>query len=145
MTDVLTPEQRSRNMSAIRAKDTKPELAVRSLVHRMGFRYRLHRRELPGTPDLVFPSSRKVIFVHGCFWHRHRCRAGQVICATNAEFWRNKFEANVRRDRTHVRQLRALGWESLVVWECSLRNPSELQVRLRDFLQSDSALSGRRA
>lgn len=131
-------------MASIRGKDTRPERAVRSLVHGMGYRYRLHVRELPGKPDLVFPSLAKVIFVHGCFWHRHRCRAGQVTCATNAEFWRKKFEGNVRRDRTHVRELRSLGWESLIVWECWLRDPDKLLARLRSFLRSDRARSGSR-
>ncbi len=131
-------------MASIRGKDTGPERAVRSLVHGMGYRYRLHVRDLPGRPDLVFPSLAKVIFVHGCFWHRHRCRAGQVTCATNVEFWRKKFEGNVRRDRTHVRELRILGWETLIVWECWLRDPDNVCARLRSFLQSDHARSGSR-
>lgn len=131
-------------MARIRGTDTGPEKAVRSLVHGMGYRYRLHVKGLPGKPDLVFPSLAKVIFVHGCFWHRHRCRAGQVTCATNAEFWRQKFEANVTRDRANLRKLRALGWDCLIVWECWVRDPDSLLARLRAFLRSQTATIGRR-
>src|SRR5581483_5419780 len=103
MADVLTPEQRSRCMSRIRGKDTGPELVVRSMAHRMGYRFRLHSRLLPGRPDLVFPGLRKVVFVHGCFWHMHRCRFGRVTPVTNATFWMNKRSGNMRRDRKNVR------------------------------------------
>lgn len=133
--DVHTREQRSRNMAAIRGKDTNPEKAVRSLVHRMGYRYRLHAKDLPGKPDLVFPSLRKVIFVHGCFWHRHRCRLGSVRCASNAEFWDAKFSGNVERDRKAVSMLRSLGWDVLVVWECWVRDHEMLAGRLARFLE----------
>ena len=132
--DVLTREQRRRNMQAIRARDTAPELFVRSLVHRMGYRFRLHCRQLPGTPDLVLRSRGAVIFVHGCFWHMHNCRFGRVRPATNAAFWARKRGANVTRDRRAVRSLRRAGWRVLSVWECQTRNVDKLRFRLRQFL-----------
>ncbi len=131
-----TPEQRSRIMRAIKARDTKPELLVRRMVHAIGGRFRLHRKDLPGTPDLVFPSARKVIFVHGCFWHGHTCRRGDRMPATNQVYWRNKIDRNRRRDRTARATLRGQGWDVLVIWECQinpLRMPS-LRKRLRRFL-----------
>lgn len=134
MVDVLTPEQRRRNMSRIRGKDTKPEMIVRRLVHGMGFRYRLHRRSLPGCPDLVFPSVRKAIFVHGCYWHMHTCRWGSVEPATNTEFWSSKRRGNVERDEKNAKKLADAGWVSMVIWECETRQPSELAKRVRRFL-----------
>jgi len=134
MADVLTPEQRSRNMSSIRGKDTRPEKIVRSLLHRLGYRFRLHRRDLPGKPDLVFPSRRKVVFVHGCFWHMHNCRWGKVTPATNAEFWQTKRKGNCDRDRKVMKLLSAAGWKAFAVWECQTRNPDELRTRLVNFL-----------
>ncbi len=135
MTDVLTREQRHRNMSAIRGAHTKPEMIVRSLAHRLGYRFRLHRRDLPGKPDLVFPAQRKVIFVHGCFWHMHDCKYGRVTPATNAEFWRNKRMSNVERDGRHLKSLRQDGWRVLVVWECETREPEKLAKKLDRFLR----------
>lgn len=108
-------------MSRIRSKDTKPEMIVRRLLHRMGYRYVLHDKRLPGTPDLVFPARRKVIFVHGCFWHGHTCGRG-FKPVTNAEFWRAKIKRNQERDREARRELRRLGWESLTVFECTLKH-----------------------
>jgi DNA mismatch endonuclease (patch repair protein) len=134
MTDVHSPEQRSRNMASIRGKDTLPEKFVRSLLHRLGYRFRLHRRDLPGKPDLVFPSRRKVIFVHGCFWHMHHCRWGRVIPGTNAEFWRTKRQTNCDRDRKAQAALSGAGWQILVVWECDVRDETALRERLQDFL-----------
>jgi DNA mismatch endonuclease (patch repair protein) len=135
MVDVHSPEQRSRNMSRIRSTNTKPEMIVRSLVHHMGFRYRLHVKGLPGTPDLVFPAHRKIIFVHGCFWHIHRCRYGRVLPATNSEFWSNKRQGNVLRDRRNRRKLQNDGWSILVVWECWTRDvEGKLRPRLTAFL-----------
>lgn len=133
--DVLTPEQRRRNMQRIRSKNTKPELVVRRLIHALGFRYRLHGRDLPGRPDLVFRSRRKVVFVHGCYWHVHSCAYGQVTPATNAEFWREKRMANVARDRRTRAKLRALGWRALIVWECEIRKPDRVADRVRRFLE----------
>lgn len=118
--DVLTRKQRSYCMSRIKNRDTKPELAVRQLVHSMGIRFRLHRKDLPGTPDLVFPARKKVIFVHGCFWHRHNCRKGQVIPKTNRAFWETKIENNRQRDKRSQRELRRQGWSVLTVWECQV-------------------------
>jgi DNA mismatch endonuclease, patch repair protein len=135
MVDVLTPEQRRLNMSRIRGKDTKPEMIVRRLLHSMGFRYRLHRRELPGCPDLVFPARKKAIFVHGCYWHMHSCRYGQVAPATNAEFWAAKRKANVARDQRNQVKLADAGWTSITVWECETKDVAKIGVRLRKFLQ----------
>jgi DNA mismatch endonuclease (patch repair protein) len=118
MPDVLTPEQRRYNMSRIRNRNTRPEMIVRSLVHRMGYRYRLHRKDLPGKPDLVFPSRRKIIFVHGCFFHMHDCSYGRVVPKTNAEFWRVKRLSNVERDKRNVAALKSEEWEVFTVWEC---------------------------
>ena len=135
MADVHTARQRSFNMSRIRGKDTKPELIVRSVVHQMGFRFRLHRRDLPGTPDLVLPRHNKVIFVHGCYWHMHRCRYGRVIPKTNTEFWQTKRTGNVERDRRNIRKLRRNGWSVLILWECWTRNVEEKLIpRLEEFL-----------
>ncbi|MCS6921284.1 MAG: DNA mismatch endonuclease Vsr [Elioraea sp.] len=134
MADRLTPEARSRLMATIRGKDTGPELAVRRLLHSMGYRFRLHRRDLPGTPDIVLPSRRKAIFVHGCFWHGHpRCRFA-TRPATRPEFWAEKIARNKRRDRIAAARLRRLGWSVMIVWECGLRSAEDLRARLQRFL-----------
>lgn len=126
---------RSANMRAIRSKGMRPELAVRSLVHKMGYRYRLHKKDLPGRPDLVFPSRRKVIFVHGCFWHAHKhCKAAHLP-KSNLEYWGPKLERNRTRDRENIEGLNADGWESMVVWECEVKTQDELEKRLLDFLR----------
>ena len=136
MSDVHTAEQRSFNMSRIRSKDTKPELIVRSLVHRLGFRFRLHDTSLAGKPDLVLPVHRKIIFVHGCFWHQHRCRCGRVTPVTNSEFWAVKRKSNSDRDRRNRRRLKTAGWSVLVVWECWTKDiEGKLLPKLREFLQ----------
>lgn len=135
MTDVHSPQQRSFNMSRIRGGNTKPERIVRSLVHQLGYRFRLHRRDLPGTPDLVLPAHRRIIFVHGCFWHLHRCRYGRVVPATNAEFWAKKRADTAARDRRNLRQLKQQGWQILVVWECWTRDiEGRLLPKLQAFL-----------
>ena len=122
MTDRLTPERRSRLMSRVRSKNTKPELIVRSLVHAMGYRFRLHRRDLPGCPDLVLAAYKTALFVHGCFWHRHRgCRKASEP-STRVEFWTDKFRRNVARDRKNRARLLNAGWRVIVVWECETRN-----------------------
>ena len=136
MTDVLTKEQRSFNMSRIRSKDTRPEIVIRSLVHRMGFRYALHRKDLPGRPDMVLTRHRKIIFVHGCFWHMHKCRYGRVTPATNTKFWQTKREGNVARDKRNLRKLRKGGWKVLVIWECQTRHLEKLTKKLDSFLSS---------
>lgn len=134
MTDVHTSAQRSFNMSQIRGKDTKPELIVRSLIHQMGFRFRLHRKDLPGKPDIVLPRHRKVVFVHGCFWHMHRCRYGKVVPKTNAEFWQNKRQSNVDRDKRNLKKLKDEGWQTLVIWECWTRDiETQVLPRLEHF------------
>jgi DNA mismatch endonuclease (patch repair protein) len=133
--DNLTPEARSLQMSLVRSKDTKPELKARRLIHRLGFRYRLHRAELPGKPDLVFSSRRKVIFVHGCFWHGHNCKLGRMP-KSNLDYWRNKIAANMARDRKTLLSLRELGWKCLTVWECNLNDEDSLAERIRRFLES---------
>lgn len=134
MTDTLSPSDRSRRMAAVRSIDTKPEMIVRKLVHGMGYRYRLHGRDLPGTPDMVFPSRRSVIFVHGCFWHRHEhCRLARLP-KSRLEFWAAKLEGNRARDERKVAELRAQGWRVLVVWECELKDRQALVTRLKCFL-----------
>ena len=134
MTDVLTPEQRRRNMQAVRSGGTKPEIVVRSLVHRLGYRFRLHRRDLPGKPDLVFPARRKVIFVHGCFWHQHSGCRYAARPSTRAEFWATKLNGNVDRDARVQAQLTERGWGVFVVWECETRAEAALARRIRSFL-----------
>ncbi len=134
MADVHSKKTRSYNMSRIRGRDTKPELIVRSMVHRMGYRFRLHVKGLVGKPDLVLPRHRKIIFVHGCYWHMHRCRFGKVVPKTNTEFWQNKRQGNVDRDRRNLRTLRREGWKVLVIWECWTRDEEKLFAKLSAFL-----------
>lgn len=134
MFDTLTSEQRSERMSRVRGKDTKPEVFVRSLIHRLGLRFRLHQSALPGRPDVVLSRHKKVILVHGCFWHRHgKCRR-LSIPKSNATSWRKKFVENVRRDIESQRQLRKLGWKVLVIWECETRDPKLVLRKLIRFL-----------
>lgn len=125
---------RSRTMRAVRSKNTKPEMLVRRLAHAMGFRFRLHRKDLPGSPDLVFPSRQRVIFVHGCFWHGHGCKRGARQPKDNADYWRTKIARNAARDERVLSELHALGWESLTLWECELRDRDALTTKLRGFL-----------
>ncbi|MBW7988801.1 MAG: DNA mismatch endonuclease Vsr [Planctomycetes bacterium] len=136
MVDFLTKEQRSFNMSHIRNKNTRPEIFVRSIVHRMGYRYTLHRKDLPGNPDMVLARHHKIIFVHGCFWHMHKCRYGKVKPATNAKFWQTKREGNVDRDKRNLRKLRKNRWKVLIVWECQTRHIEKLTENLHKFLTS---------
>lgn len=134
MADVLTPQQRSFNMSRIRSRDTRPEIIVRSIVHRLGFRYRLHKKDLPGKPDLVLVRHRKIIDVHGCFFHMHDCRYGKVKPVINADFWETKRQSNLKRDRRNIGLLKKAGWQVLIVWECETKNPEALKKTLVDFL-----------
>lgn len=129
---------RSENMRRIRSKGMLPELAVRSMVHRMGFRFRLHRKDLPGKPDLVFASRRKVIFVHGCFWHAHGCRIAHVP-RSNLDYWGPKLERNRTRDAKNIAALKAGGWKTLVIWECETHSERTLQKRIRAFLSANAA------
>ena len=131
--DILTPEQRSEVMRRVRGKDTKPEMLLRSALHRAGFRFRLHRRSLPGAPDIVFPGRRKAIFVHGCFWHSHRCKRARKP-ASNRDYWIPKLAENKKRDARDRRGLTALGWSSLVVWECQLRTMDRVMEKVEKFL-----------
>lgn len=140
--DSQTREQRSANMSLIRGKDTRPEMLVRRMLHSSGYRYRLHDRRLPGTPDLVFRSRRKAVFVNGCFWHMHTCRRGQSEPKTNSAFWREKRLRTARRDEERRSQLEALGWEAYVVWECELKDPSAVLASLKKFLDRSSRSLG---
>lgn len=133
--DSLSPSQRSDVMSRVRAKDTQPEVTVRRLVHGLGYRYRLHAKDLPGKPDLVFRGRRKIIFVHGCFWHRHSgCKLARMP-KSRTDFWTNKLETNQRRDARTLAALKDAGWDVLIVWECELTNPATLQATLLDFLE----------
>jgi DNA mismatch endonuclease, patch repair protein len=135
MTDVFTKRKRSWIMARVHGRDTKPELAVRSIVHRLGFRFRLGGAGLPGRPDLVLPRLNKVIFVHGCFWHGHKgCRRVSVP-ESNVPFWRKKLQGNADRDRRNYTKLRRLGWSYLVIWQCLLRDPKKLMPMLRTFLR----------
>ncbi len=132
--DIIDKEARSRLMGRIRGKDTKPEMLVRRLAHRLGFRFRLHRRDLPGSPDLVFPGRRKVVFVHGCYWHRHPgCRLAYQP-KSNEDFWNAKFAANVARDQQALADLSKQGWDTLVIWECEAKDSDLVAFRLSAHL-----------
>jgi len=133
--DPLTPTQRSYTMAQVKSEDTRPEMAVRRLMHALGYRYRLHRRDLPGTPDLAFISLKKVVFVHGCFWHGHRCKAGRKRPLTNHDYWQAKLASNRTRDRRARQELVKMGWDALVVWECELRAPTRVSDRIVNFLE----------
>ena len=127
-------EQRSRNMSAIKSKNTKPEIIVRKLLHSMGYRFRLHRKDLPGSPDIVLPKYKTVIFVHGCFWHRHENCKYASTPKTRKEFWENKFKVNLKRDAEVQEKIKNIGWQSVVIWECEIKNQSKLKrKRFFDF------------
>jgi len=131
--DPLSEEQRSERMSRIRRANTKPEMTVRRLVHGMGYRYRLHAKELPGHPDLVFRPREKVIFVHGCFWHQHGCSQYRMP-KSRKEFWLPKLRKNVERDQYVYQQLETRGWGILLIWECQLKNIMPLRQRIKEFL-----------
>lgn len=134
--DIMTPAERSRRMSLIRSGDTHPELAVRSLIHGMGYRYRLHVAGLPGRPDMVFKAKQKVIFVHGCFWHLHRACGNCRPPKSKLDYWKPKLEGNAARDKRVRQQLRQLGWRCLVVWECELDDFERLARRIAAFLEA---------
>jgi DNA mismatch endonuclease (patch repair protein) len=140
--DSLSKAERSERMSRVRNRDTKPELVVRGMIHRLGFRYRLHDRRLPGSPDIIFRSRRKAIFVHGCFWHRHpdeSCRLARMP-KSQLDFWRPKLEGNRDRDLRIQSELDAIGWTYIVVWECELRHREQLENKLLAFLTKGDAL-----
>ena len=127
-------EQRSRNMSAIKSKNTKPEIKVRKILHSMGYRFRLHRKDLPGSPDIVLPKYKTVIFVHGCFWHRHENCKYASNPKTRKEFWENKFKTNVKRDKEIQEKIKNIGWKSVVIWECEVRNIESIEEKIKRFL-----------
>jgi len=134
--DSLTPKERSEIMARVRAKNTRPELRVRKLVFALGYRYRLHDRKLPGCPDLVFGRRRKVIFVHGCFWHRHKRCALARLPKSRLDFWLPKLEGNKSRDQRNRRALARRGWKVLTIWECQLRDAERLNDKIRRFLDA---------
>ena len=131
MTDVFSIEKRSAVMARVRGKDTSPELKVRRMLWAMGLRYRLHRRDLPGAPDIVLASRRLAVFVHGCFWHGHDCARGARVPKQNRDYWTGKIGRNRTRDAANLATLESKGWTALIVWECELKDPSALEVRLR--------------
>ena len=135
MPDVFDPEKRHEIMQSVKTKNTAPEIKLRSLLHRNGFRFRVNRRDLPGKPDIVLPKYKAVIFVHGCFWHGHDCRRGQRP-QTNIDFWNQKINKNMDRDKNDISLLKKLGWRVLVVWECEIKKKNEevLLTRLKEFL-----------
>ena len=143
MTDIVNSKRRSEMMAGVRGRDTAPELAVRRIAHRMGFRFRVHRKGLPGRPDLVFPRHRLVVFVHGCFWHRHEgCRYASTP-KSRIDFWTDKFAANVDRDARQQAALRALGWQVLVIWECESKRSAFVERRLSAFVRRESSIPRR--
>jgi DNA mismatch endonuclease (patch repair protein) len=141
MVDHVDAKTRSQMMSRVRGKDTRPEILVRSLVHKLGRRFRLHDPRLPGKPDLVLARSREVIFVHGCFWHQHNCSRG-ARPSSNRRFWNKKLDGNVRRDREVRRELKLLGWRNLIVWECETRNIRKIEQKLLRFFGQQPRLIG---
>jgi DNA mismatch endonuclease (patch repair protein) len=131
-------------MARFRSKDTKPEIITRKILHALGYRFRLHRKDLPGKPDIVLPKHRAVIFVHGCFWHRHHGCRTSVVPKTNPEFWQNKFDYNTTRDALAQEKLRGAGWRVLVVWECETKCKDALATKLKEFLMCETTAHGRR-
>lgn len=137
--DTLTPSERSLRMARVRSKDTKPEMLVRRLVHGLGYRYRLHDKRLPGTPDMVFTGRKKVIFVHGCFWHRHPGCPLARLPKSRLDFWLPKLEGNRERDLRQLEALRAKGWEPMIIWECEVKDLDSLIQKLHGFLAEGNA------
>ena len=129
---------RSALMSRVRQRNSKPELLVRSLIHNAGYRFRLHRKGLPGTPDIVFPSRSKVVFVHGCFWHGHSCKRGDRIPRTNTDYWQNKIAKNKIRDEAVARTLTTKGWGALTIWECEIKDDKKISLKIFNFLDGPS-------
>lgn len=139
MPDKLTPQQRSHCMSRVKGKNTKPEMVIRSMLHRLGYRFRLHRKDLPGRPDIVLPKYRTVVFVHGCFWHQHHGCKKATVPENNREFWMAKLMGNIERDKQAHKALEALGWRVAVIWECAIKSNLEIVVSdLTASLQEDS-------
>lgn len=133
MTDPFSPDQRSWIMRQVHNKNTRPELLVRRLIHASGYRFRIHRKDLPGSPDIVFPGRHCVIFVNGCFWHGHACKRARLP-ETHREYWQNKIQKTLERDRKHREDLATLGWSVLTIWECQLKDMEDVKQRIRAFL-----------
>ncbi len=131
------PAKRSAIMRAVKSRDTSPELAVRALLRRFAPHYRLHRKDVPGNPDIAYIGKKRAIFVHGCFWHGHDCARGARMPKANADYWRAKIARNRARDEANASRLAALGWRAMIVWECEIRDVEALEKRLREFLRSD--------
>ena len=142
--DTLSPKQRSRVMSRIHGRDTGPEILIRSMVHRLGYRFRLHRKDLPGTPDLVFPVRRSAVFVHGCFWHGHDCSRGRLP-SSNVAFWEQKIGKNKQRDDRVRKLLRKQGWKVLAVWQCETKDSAGLAKKLTRFLETGNNMRMKRS
>ena len=136
--EICSSPERSALLARVRSKDTKPEIIVRRVLHSLGFRYSLHRRDLPGTPDIVFIGRKKAIFVHGCFWHRHDGCSRTTTPKTRTSFWEEKFNKNVVRDRINLTKLGDLGWDTMVVWECETKDTKALALRLVKFIERKS-------
>ena len=134
--DVFDKEKRSRVMSKIKDKNTKPEVLVRSVLHRMGYRFRLHGKDLPGKPDIILPKYKKVIFVHGCFWHGHEGCDKSKRPSANREFWDKKLDKNINRDQKNIAELNKYGWETLIIWTCETKDIQTLKQKLTTFLES---------
>lgn len=135
--DTVSKRKRSEVMGQVKSKDTTPEMLVRRLVHRMGYRYRLHRKDLPGKPDLVFPGRKKVIFVHGCFWHRHQGCSNTRTPKSRTNFWETKFQQNVERDRRVCDELQAMGWDFMIIWECQTKDETLIAEQVDAFLKAN--------
>jgi DNA mismatch endonuclease (patch repair protein) len=135
MVDMVSQTRRSEIMRSICSTNTTPEVAVRSALHALGYRFRLHRKDLPGTPDIVLPKLKSVIFVHGCFWHHHNCPRGNHVPKSNTEYWVGKIQRNIKRDNRNARLLRQMGWRRFVVWECQSKDASKLAGRLSSLLE----------
>ena len=134
MVDVFSPEERSAIMRKVKGKDTKPELVIRSLLHKLGYRFRLHRKDLPGKPDIVLPKFKKVIFVHGCFWHGHKGCKHANRPKSNVSYWNKKIDRNIQRDKTNQSKLKDMGWDSLIIWECEITDAYKLANKICEFL-----------
>lgn len=135
--DVFSVEKRSRIMSSISGKNTEPEIAVRSLLHSLGYRFRIHRKDLPGNPDIVLPKYKKIIFIHGCFWHGHRDCKRSKLPNSNREFWEQKIRSNVQRDNKIISSLTENGWDVMILWTCQIRNSENVAHKLIEFIENN--------
>ncbi|MBN1186111.1 MAG: DNA mismatch endonuclease Vsr [Bacteroidales bacterium] len=133
--DVFSKEKRSRIMAQVKGKNTRPEMVVRSTLHKMGYRFRLYRKDLPGKPDITLPKHNKVIFVHGCFWHGHEGCPRSKRPATNIKFWNEKLDKNIKRDKNNIKALRKLGWKPLIIWTCEIKDTTVLKKKFEKFLK----------